>query len=451
MKSNIQPLSSTERSIHMKSKANLFCKASLCLISFALILHLILVGLGVVNYIYTKLEISIICCSIVCFITPVIICNFTKLPYEKHGPHLLGGMIAGGTLMYSIIGRDGGVFMLFPMIVAGMYYSEQMCVRTFIHLCILTIADLVFFYHIDIHVLHYYGLEWDFGVLFANYIIPELVYLTIVFIFSMYNIKNGRSLLDILVKNAEVDAKRNAEIETCSEVQKSALPSDFEIAPNNEFSISAGLESALETAGDFYDMFITKDNHLVMLIADVSDKGLASALYMMSVRNTVRSLYSKPVSDPKEVFDTTNNILCDTSDKEYVTMFLLDLDINTGYGKYVNAGHNPPFIVHEDNTYESLEYEPQVFMGSFKDVSYSSQDIKLNKGDLLTLYTDGITDTLNENSEEYGVQRIIDVVRANSSHTVNEVKESILDDVRSFADNTKFVDDRTISLLKWNQ
>lgn len=174
-----------------------------------------------------------------------------------------------------------------------------------------------------------------------------------------------------------------------------------------------------------------------------------SVLYMMSARNTVRSLFDYTDS-LEEVFRKTNNILCDTSDKEFITMFLICVDISSGEGEYINAGHNPPVIVHSDGEADKVESKPQLIMGMFPNVEYKSEKINLCRGDVLCLYTDGIPDAMDCAENTYGTERIASVVKASQNSTAEEIRNDVLSDVSSFADETKFIDDRTVVVLKWN-
>lgn len=187
---------------------------------------------------------------------------------------------------------------------------------------------------------------------------------------------------------------------------------------------------------------MTDSGKLVALIADVSDKGLGSALYMMAARNTIRSLFGF-TDDLEEIILRTNNILCDTSGMEFVTLFLVCLDPETGRGRYINAGHFPPLPVHPDGDSETVETEPQYFMGAFKDTKYASSDISVGRGDILCLYTDGITESVNSSMEEYSLQRIASVISCRTSSTTEDITKAVLDDVDAYSDSSLFADDRT--------
>lgn len=439
-----QPDLSDQRTIDHQT--NLFGAFSVVLIEVAMLIHLLLVALDEMDVVYTKIELVLIAAGMSAYALSVLICAVKRfsLPYHKHV--LLGGMLAGGGLIFAVLGEDGGAFVLFPMFVAGLYYSDKICVKTYIHLFLITIADVVAFFALDVNVLHYYGLTWNYRKMILNFILPQLLYLTVVFVLSLYAMRSGKKLIAGLISGAKENAKKKAELDTCAEVQRSTLPTDFTLAPG-AFDISAGIQSALETAGDYYDVFTAGGHKLVALVADVSDKGLASALYMMSVRNTVRSLFSF-TDDPDEVFTKMNNILCDTSDREFVTMFLLCADIGTGTGRYINAGHNPPVIVHPDGSAEPVEADPQLIMGMFANTEYCSEPIALQPGDILCMYTDGITDALDRNGVVYGPERVVSVIRENRSRPAAEIRDALLHDVDVFADITRFTDDRTALILK---
>ena len=427
----------------------MFCTSCIALICIALVIHFILVDIGRLELVYSKLELYIIYAAVATYLGPTMVCVVGKFRMPCHKHILLFAMIGGGGLLYAVLGDNGEAFLLFPMFVGGMYCSESLCRKTYIHLILINIVATLFFFWMDIRQLHYYGLGWDFNVIVLNYIIPELVYITVVYLLSMYTMRSDRRFLKDLVELYERSAKKNAEIEACADVQRSAFPSDFNIAPNGEFSISAELKPAFEAAGDFYDFFITKNNHLVAVVADVSDKGLASALYMMSARNTIRSLYIY-LDDPAEVVSRANAILLSTSDREFVTMFLLDVDIKSGKAEFVNAGHNPPVLRRVSGETAPVSSEPQTIMGVFENARYFSTLLNFEKGDTLCMYTDGITDAVNSNGESYGIERLMGVVKKTGSNSPETVKNAILEDVERYEDTSLFSDDKTLTVLRWN-
>ena len=422
---------------------NMFCVISDLVLFVALILHLLLVDAGLMDLIYSRFEKQMLIIAALLYLITALICAIDKQFPQIHRYILLGGMVASGAIMNAVTGENSVAFLLFPMLASGIYYSKKICINTYILLSVVDIWDTLIFCQLDIHVFHYYGIEWDISTIILYYIIPDMVYLTIVFIISMYIIQNGK----ILMLACSDAARKTKALEMCAEVQLNALPSDTGILAGSEFEISAGIKPAFETAGDFYDFFIISKNKLAVLIADVSDKGLASSMYMMSARNTIRSLFSF-TDDIEEIFNRTNNILCDTSDKEFVTMFLLTIDTETGIGKFVNAGHNPPILFSRDGKYKIIETEPQMMLGSFYDVYYTAEEIVLNSGDMLCMYTDGITDTVDKNMIPYGMDGLVAVISENSEKTLTDIKNAVLEDSSKYADETKFSDDKTIVLLK---
>lgn len=432
-----------------RAKANIFCAISMIMLGAGILLHLAFVRIGLFDYEYLPIEEAFFTTAAFVYLIPAIAFFFLKKSQEKQRYILLGSIITASSIAYTIIAKDGGVFLLFPMFVAGMYFSRRTCTRSYIALLLSTIIGSFLFFYIDIHFLHYYDVEWDVQIIIVKYLMPEFCYLTVVYLYSIYTMNSGKKFIRMLLDSAEKNARKNAEIETCVQVQQSALPSFTEIAPNGELSVSAGLEPALEAAGDFYDFFLTKDGHIAALVADVSDKGLGAALYSMSVRNTIRAHYQY-LDRPEDVCTQANEMLCDTSDQEFVTLFLADIELSTGRGSFVNAGHTVPFILRADGTTCMLEAEPQVFMGAFHGIRYGSTVFSLEPGDTLCMYTDGFTEAENPGSEQYGAERMMQCAGAHIGASPDGLKAALIEDVKRFEDGSVVSDDKTIVLLRRN-
>ncbi len=247
------------------------------------------------------------------------------------------------------------------------------------------------------------------------------------------------------------------ELDVAKNIQTSMLPNIFPPFPDKkEFNIFATMNAAKEVGGDFYDFYLLDENHLVVTIADVSGKGIPAALFMM-ISKTILKNFSMTMSNPNDfaaVMSLSNNQLCQNNDAMmFVTVFMGMLDIKTGEFTFVNGGHNPPLVYHKaTDSYEYLKVAKNFVLGGMEDIDFKQQSIKLNKGDSIFLYTDGVTEALNPNDELYGEERLINCLnRSDKNLPIEELLAFVRTDVNTHVDGAEQSDDITMLVLKINE
>jgi len=242
----------------------------------------------------------------------------------------------------------------------------------------------------------------------------------------------------------------NTELSVASAIQASMLPSIFPPFPERtEFDLYATMLPAKEVGGDFYDFyFIDKDN-LAMVIADVSGKGVPAALFMMITKTLIKNCSF--CKNPINVLESVNNKLCESNKAEmFVTAFMGFYNIPSGRFVYVNAGHNPPLLKKHGKDYEFLETEPGFVLAWMKDAKYKQKEISLEPGDVLFLYTDGVTEAMNRKKELFGDRRLLAALNAGGDSGVKELLSAVKLEVDNFSDGTEQADDITMLALKVN-
>lgn len=243
-----------------------------------------------------------------------------------------------------------------------------------------------------------------------------------------------------------------AELSVATHIQTSMLPCIFPAFPERkEFDIFAGMHAAKEVGGDFYDFFVTDDNHLAVVMADVSGKGVPAALFMVIAKTLIKNHVQSGMS-PAMAFEAANNQLCENNDAGmFVTAFMGILEIDSGIFTYVNAGHNPPLISQKGEV-RWLSSKRGFVLAGMEDSKYREQQILLCPGDSLFLYTDGITEALNCREELYSEKRLIDLLANEKLHLQAPEKalEAVNRDVEAFADGAEQADDITMLMLKIN-
>ena len=231
------------------------------------------------------------------------------------------------------------------------------------------------------------------------------------------------------------------ELNVASQIQQSILPTDF--PRGNDFEIYASMEPARNVGGDFFDV-LTLDAGLVgVAIADVSDKGVPAALFMMSSRTLLKGS-AIGMGEPGQVLGEVNDLLHEDNDTGmFVTILYAVYSSSTGEFTYANGGHNSPLIVHPDGSSSLLPLTGGIALGVVPDIPYQQQSINLAPGDLVFLYTDGVTEAMNAQEEEFGVERLQEVFATNPPRDPKEANEAVFKAVSDFAGDTPQSDDIT--------
>lgn len=430
-------------------RANRVLSLSEVIIAFALAVNILMARIGWTAYSYAKVELVLLWCSIGFYTVSALVCWIfgCERPWIKY--QLLLCMLLGGLLIYSIEEKTGRVFALLPTFMVSLYYRPKLG-RAFILLsALLTFPGVYFHLWIDINIIHYYGYTWDLTIAVVDHVIPMLLFLVVAYLFSNYVAVTGMKSILRQMEELTRSTKEKTEMDTSARLQMSSFPKDLNLAQNGEFELAADLIPAGTAAGDFYDFFLTDKQKLVLLMADVSDKGLPAAMYMMSARNTVRALFTV-LDDPAEIFSRANNILFRTTSDAFVTMAAICIDIRTGHAVLVNAGHLPPVLQHRDGSYRLLEKQPELLMGAFEDAQYTSEEFNLETGDTVYLFTDGITEARNSDNIEYGIEQIVASAGNPEILSAGEMCANIISSVEKYSDPQRHSDDRTLLLMRWN-
>lgn len=255
------------------------------------------------------------------------------------------------------------------------------------------------------------------------------------------------------IKSITVEKQKiNSELAIAKLIQESSLPNVFPPYPDNsDFDIFASMETAKEVGGDFYDFyFIDKDNFM-FLIADVSGKGVPAALFMMTVKTHINNLALSGYS-PEELIKKANNKICENNKQNYfVTMLVATVNIKTGKLTLINCGHNLPLLKHKNDEYEFINLHPNLPLGLFEDFDFQIYETQLKTGDILYLYTDGVTEALNINEEMYGEKRLMDYLNnIKNIQNVNDIIQNVKSDLKQYTDSVPQSDDITMLGFKYN-
>ena len=241
-------------------------------------------------------------------------------------------------------------------------------------------------------------------------------------------------LQDYMKNLTKVTAEKQkiaTELNVATGIQIGMLPHNFNFG-RADFDIFATMNAAKAVGGDFYDFYLLDENHLVITMADVSGKGVPAALFM-SRSKTILKNFAMTMQNPDDfaaVMTLANNQLCqDNEEMMFVTVFMGMLDLKTGKFIFVNGGHNPPMWYRKSKKkFEYLQLEENCVLGMMEEMEFVQQEIQIESGDILYLYTDGVTEAMDVNNNQYGEERLADCL---NSIDIQEPLEKILKDVRA--------------------
>ncbi|NIS80593.1 MAG: SpoIIE family protein phosphatase [Anaerolineales bacterium] len=245
----------------------------------------------------------------------------------------------------------------------------------------------------------------------------------------------------------DANRKFEQELTLAGSLQASFFPCEpLEIAG---WQMAVSLNPARETSGDFYDILSLPDGNVGFLVADVVDKGVAAALYMALSWSLLRTFASEFPSDPKQVLAAVNRrIISDTDASRFVTVFYGVLDPSSGKLTYANAGHNPPLHLHSTESRRVTKLtKTGMPLGILEDRTWEANTAQLEPGDVLVLYTDGVTEAQNPRGAFFGEERVLKSLKANSKRTADEIQHALIKDILSYIGDAPQLDDIALIVL----
>lgn len=264
--------------------------------------------------------------------------------------------------------------------------------------------------------------------------------------------QSARTMLYIeQIKSVTAEKERIvAELNMARRIQASQLPRLFPPFPNRkEFTLYASMTPAKEVGGDFYDFFMIDNDHIAFVIADVSGKGVPAALMMMVARVLIKSSLQNGKS-PEEVLESVNNQLCEDNEEGFfVTVWLGVLEISTGKGLAVNAGHEHPVLRRAGGNYELVVYRHSMPIATLSGIRFKQHEFQLNPGDSFFVYTDGVAEATNGENELFGTERMLDALNREPDAQPEKILANVMHDINSFVDGAEQFDDITMLCFRY--
>ncbi len=227
-------------------------------------------------------------------------------------------------------------------------------------------------------------------------------------------------------------------------IQLSALPQNFDFPGIDSFKLFASMKPAKEVGGDFYDFFFVTKDKIALVIADVSGKGIPAALFMMRSKTAIRSL-AESGGTPREILIKANDTLCEGNDAEmFVTAWIGILNLSTGHMVCANAGHEYPAVRRAGGQYELFKDAHTLPLAAMPGTKAKEYEIILEPGDRLFVYTDGVPEALNENTEQYGTDRMLEVLNGTLDMSISDTLAAVAESLNEFKGNADQFDDITM-------
>lgn len=366
--------------------------------------------------------------------------------------------ILGITLLSAALPSHAILAWAVPMVLGCHYYSKRFSYGLLAVSVVCMAASLLFG--------TYFG-EWDSNLLKALetdgprtvtgdtirrvvlfYILPRSLILCGVTIICSTLADRTRKLLERQIKDSADKQQIASELSVATHIQTSMLPRIFPAFPaQKEFDIYAMTNPAKEVGGDFYDFFLVDDDHLAVVVADVSGKGIPAALFMVIAKTLIKD-HAQRGTSPDVVFTEVNRLLCEANDEGmFVTAWLGVLELSTGHLSYVNAGHNPPLLRRAGGGYEYLRTRSGFVLAGVEETRYRSCSLELAPGDALFLYTDGVTEATDAEKQLYGEERLAAALNSHKDYAPKELLSAVRDDVEAFVGQAPQFDDITVLSL----
>ena len=239
-----------------------------------------------------------------------------------------------------------------------------------------------------------------------------------------------------------------AELNVATQIQADMLPSIFPAFPEREeFDIYATMQPAKEVGGDFYDFFLIDDDHLAVVIADVSGKGVPAALFMVIAKTLLKNR-AQMGDSPAKVLEVVNNQLCENNKAEmFVTVWFGVMQISTGKVVAANAGHEKPIIRKADGEFEIFKDKHGFVMGGMEGMKYKEYELEIEKGGCLFVYTDGVPEATSSDSELFGMERLVQVLNEEKDAPLPDILKSVKGSIDKFVKDAPQFDDITMLAL----
>lgn len=379
--------------------------------------------------------------------------------------------------LHMVLGHNIVLCLVFPVVLSVRYYSRPLTsfvsVLTIItYLCASYYGITRGITRIDLNMVELPGgtvLEFpeaaelrnaldpaliDSNQLFIHFLqhsfLPKLILFTMIAIICTLIAERGRQAIFAQKAETEKTERLATELNLASSIQANMLPNIFPVFPERkEFTLHASMTPAKEVGGDFYDFFFVDDDHIALVMADVSGKGIPAALFMMVARTLIKNR-ALMGGTPSEILYDVNNQLCEGNAAGlFVTVWLGIIEISTGKGLAANAGHEHPAIRRKDEDFSLVVYKHSPAVAVMDGMIFREHEFQLEPGDTLFVYTDGVAEATNSSDELFGTDRMLDALNRDPDAMPEQLLKNVKNGVDEFVQGAEQFDDLTMLSLKY--
>lgn len=420
-----------------------------------------------------KMDMRIASALSIVLVIPAIILNRTYAGAKRWLKFMLMGTLVIICAIFScLLGHNVTLVMVLPVVLSVRYFEDKFCKFTTMitsvfftagafvsaFLGILNLNVVKELGTKDLHVVTnlreaviaagYDPLQYMKSLILNDYIPRYIVFFLIAFC-CVKIAKRGWEIVELQNKITTKNSRIETELNLARDIQVSMLPCTFPAFPDhNQVQLFAKNITAKEVGGDFYDYFSIDDDHIAIVMADVSGKGVGAALFMTISKIVIKNQLQSGLSTA-QAMTFANRLLCENNNAGlFVTTWVGIYDISSRELNYTNAGHNPPILFRKGEGSDYLRNRHGLVLAGLDTTRYKESNITLNPGDVLFLYTDGVTEAVNEEGELFGEKRLKETFDEHVSEDAQEQIEKILDSINQFAKGTEQFDDITMLCMR---
>ena len=294
----------------------------------------------------------------------------------------------------------------------------------------------------------------DYNQMFMHFLqhsfLPKFILFVMISIICTLIAERGRMAIFAQKAETEKTERLATELNLASDIQTNVLPNIFPVFPERkEFTLHASMTPAKEVGGDFYDFFFIDDDHIGLVIADVSGKGIPAALFMMVARTLIKNR-SLMGGSPSEILSYVNNQICEGNAANlFVTVWLGILELSTGKGLAVNAGHEHPVIRKHGDEFSLVVYKHSPAVAVMRGLHFKEHEFQMEPGDTIFVYTDGVAEATNSSNELFGTDRMLDALNKDPDAMPKQLLENVKQGIDDFVLGAEQFDDITMLCLKY--
>ena len=295
----------------------------------------------------------------------------------------------------------------------------------------------------------------DYDRLFMRFLqhsfLPKLILFSMIAIICSLIAERGRMAIYAQKAETEKTERLATELNLASDIQTNVLPNIFPVYPDRkEFNLYASMTAAKEVGGDFYDFFFVDDDHIALVMADVSGKGIPAALFMMVARTLIKNR-AMMGGTPGEILYDVNNQLCEGNVAElFVTVWLGILEISTGKGLAANAGHEHPVLRRAGEDFSLVIYKHSPAVATMEGLKFREHEFQMRPGDTLFVYTDGVAEATDSKNEMFGTDRMLEALNSEADANVESMISNVTKSINRFVKDAPQFDDITMLAFHYN-